>query len=70
MEQNLHDFFNSERFLKFKRNLKDIEHRKRLKQIQQENSQVHKQAYKDIKHIEKKIFNQMSISKSLYNQNK
>lgn len=62
MEQNLHDFFNSERFLKFKRNLKDVEDRKRLKQIQQAN--------KDIKKIEKKIFKQMLIPKSIYNQNK
>ena len=59
MEQSLNEFFKSERFLKFKRNLKAIEDRKRLKQIQQAN--------KDIKNLKNKIFKQISIPKSIYN---
>lgn len=67
MEQSLSDFFNSKRFQKLKRNLKAIENQKKKKQY---NSQVHKQAEqanKDIKNLEKKIFKQMSIPKSIYN---
>lgn len=68
MEQNLLDFFKSvktclrtcELFQKLKLNLKYIEDRKIKKQS--------KQANKCKQSIERKIFNEMSIPKSIYNQ--
>lgn len=67
MEQNLSEFFNLERiysricelFQKLKRNLKDIEdRRKHKKQISKIN--------KDIENIKKNIFKQNVIPKSIY----